>query len=65
MDKEQDNVLKVSLQKISSKAVNDPIQKGFTFIINGHVYQCYDVRDRGRKFIKFLGLVKEASHGRD
>lgn len=51
-------VLKISVNKVSSKAVNDPLQPGFTFIINGYVYQVYEVRSRGRKFIKFMGVQR-------
>lgn len=55
--------LMISVEKVSSKVIEDPLQKGFTFIIKGHVYQVYEVRPRGRKFVKFMGMVREVKHG--
>lgn len=50
--------LKIAVNKVSSKAINDPLQVGFTFIINGFVYHVYETRSRGRKFIKFVGVQR-------
>jgi hypothetical protein len=53
---DENKVLKITVDRISSKAVEDPLQVGFTFVIDGFVYQVYEVRKRGsRKFVKLLG----------
>jgi hypothetical protein len=59
----QEPVLTITVDHVSSKAVEDPLQVGFTFIIKGHVYRVYEVRPRGRKFVKFMGMAKAVSHG--
>ena len=53
-------VLKITVDRVSSKVVKDPLQKDFTFVINGFVYKVYDVRDRGnRKFVKLIGKARK------
>ena len=37
----------------------DPMGEGFTFILGGWAYQCYGVKDRGRKQVRRLGMVQK------
>lgn len=42
----------------------DILQKGENFIANGWVYQVYDIRSRGRVFVRVLGVhMPEVSNG--
>lgn len=39
-------------------SMKDPMVKGKQFSFEGWVYQCYDERSRGRKFITRIGKIE-------
>jgi len=62
-DQEKEEAGKTEVVRIrkAPKGFIDPLsRRDFVFLINGCAYRVYDVRNRGRRGIRFLGVAEYA-----